>query len=120
MAIINATVSTFDNLVLNSDTPVVVDFWAPWCAPCRAMGPALDRLSEEFDERVTVVKVNIDQEQPLAQAFNVRGVPTLIAMAGSEVADAMVGYKGPKALEKFFKRLAKKHPVASSQTSGTL
>ena len=111
---------SFDADVLKSSTPVMVDFWAEWCGPCKQIAPALEELANEMRDRLTVVKVNIDQEQPLAQAFNVRGVPTLIAMAGSEVADAMVGYKGPKALEKFFKRLAKKHPVASSQTSGTL
>ncbi len=77
--------------VLESDVPVVVDFWAPWCAPCRAVGPVLDELSEEFAGRAKIVKVNTDDEQELARAYGIVSIPTLYFFRDGELDRTLVG-----------------------------
>ena len=99
------TSANFEQEVENSDLPIVVDLWAPWCGPCRAAGPVLDKLAEEFDGRVKVMKVNVDEEQELAQAFNVSSIPMFIALRGSDVQDVAVGFSGEAGLRKLFEKL---------------
>jgi thioredoxin 1 len=77
MATVAVSDTTFDAEVKNSDIPVVVDFWAEWCGPCKQIGPALEELSEEFDGKVKVVKVDVDQNPNTAAAMGVRGIPAL-------------------------------------------
>jgi len=77
--------------VIKSTTPVLVDFWAPWCGPCRAMGPVLDQLSQEYAGRVKVVKVNIDENQDLANEYNVMSIPLLLLFDGGEPRVEMLG-----------------------------
>ncbi|HZK33740.1 MAG TPA: thioredoxin [Bacillota bacterium] len=77
MSALNVTIENFDNEVIKSDLPVLVDFWAPWCGPCRMLGPVVDQLSEEVKGDAKVVKVNIDEQTELAASFKVTSIPTL-------------------------------------------
>jgi thioredoxin 2 len=81
----------FEAVAEKSPVPVVVDFWAPWCAPCRTVSPALERLAEELAGRLKVVKVNTDSEQELAYRFAIRGLPTLVLIEGGRERDRVTG-----------------------------
>lgn len=75
--------TNFDELVLQSEVPVLVDFWAPWCGPCRMLGPVIDKLSEDNqDKGVKIVKINVDENQEIAVKYGVRGIPCIIALKG--------------------------------------
>ncbi len=91
MAIVNSSDTSFENDVLNSELPVLVDFWAEWCGPCRAIGPKIEEISNELDGKVKVVKVNIDENPETPGKFNVRGIPTLIIFKGGQEVDQIVG-----------------------------
>lgn len=86
---VNAT--NFDAEVLQSGTPVLVDFWAPWCGPCKALAPTLDAVSQELAGKVKVVKVNVDENQQLAVRYQVQSIPTLIIFKGGQQVDRIVG-----------------------------
>ena len=88
---ITATDETFDSEVIKSDQPVLVDFWAPWCGPCRVLGPVVEELADEFEGRAKVVKVNVDDSPQVAQRFGIRSIPTLLFFQGGEVVDTKVG-----------------------------
>lgn len=83
--------SNFENEVIGSQVPVVVDFWAEWCGPCRMIGPALEELSSEYDGRVKIVKVNVDENPDLAARFGVRSIPMLAMFKQGSVVDVKVG-----------------------------
>ncbi|MBN1966248.1 MAG: thioredoxin [Anaerolineae bacterium] len=85
------TDATFQQEVLESDVPVVVDFWAAWCGPCRMIGPVLEKLAGELDGRVKIAKVDVDQYQHYAQHYGVQGIPTLLFVRGGQVVDRVVG-----------------------------
>ena len=88
---IQITDAQFAEEVLNSDVPVVVDFWAPWCGPCKMIAPILEDVAEEFAGKVKVVKLNVDENTETAPKFNVRGIPTLLVVKGGEVVGTKVG-----------------------------
>ena len=78
MSTIHVTEAEFDEVVLGSELPVLVDFWAPWCNPCKMLGPVIDEIADEVDGKALVCKVNIDEEQNLAQEYRVMSIPTLL------------------------------------------
>jgi thioredoxin 1 len=83
--------NNFEAMVLKNDKPVLVDFWAPWCGPCRAIGPILEELAGEYSERVNVVKVNVDDNPKTAGQYGVRSIPTLLMIKDGKVKDTSVG-----------------------------
>ncbi len=92
----SVTDDTFDEEVLKSDIPVVVDFWAEWCGPCRQIAPALEEIAEELDGRVKIVKVNVDENMKTAQDLHIRGIPALFMFKGGQVVSNKTG-AAPKA-----------------------
>jgi thioredoxin 1 len=85
------TETTFDTEVLQSETPVIVDFWAEWCGPCHAVSPVLDKIAEERAGEVKLVKVNIDEERGLADKYGIASIPTMILFKDGEPSASMVG-----------------------------
>jgi thioredoxin 1 len=85
------TDQSFEAEVLNSDTPVVVDFWAEWCGPCKMIGPSLEELAKEYGSRVKIAKINIDENPHSPSKFGVRSIPTLMVFKGGKVASTKVG-----------------------------
>ena len=88
---ISVNTHDFEQVVLKSNIPVIVDFWAPWCAPCRIIAPLLEQIAEEYADRVKVVKLNTDENPEIAAQYNIRGIPTLLIFRDGEVVDQLVG-----------------------------
>lgn len=91
MPTVKVSDSSFKTDVIESEKPVLVDFWAPWCGPCKQIGPALEDLSDEMGDKLTVAKVNIDDEPETPTKFHVRGIPTLMIFKGGQVIATKVG-----------------------------
>jgi thioredoxin 1 len=83
--------SNFDSTVSGGSTPVVVDFWAPWCGPCKAIAPILEELAEELGDAVKICKVNVDNNSEIASKYEIRAIPTILIFKDGEVADTVVG-----------------------------
>jgi thioredoxin 1 len=97
---INVTEATFEQEVLQSDKPVIVDFWAEWCGPCHAVAPVLDKIVEERPDEVKLVKINIDEEHGLSMRYGVMSIPTMILFRDGEPAAAAVGAQPKSMLER--------------------
>ena len=96
MAELKITRENFENEVMKSNIPVLIDFWAPWCGPCRLMGPIIEQLAEEYEGKAKVGKVNVDEEGELSQAFGVMSIPTIVLVKDGKVVRQAVGAR-PKA-----------------------
>jgi thioredoxin 1 len=103
--IVTLTQQNFEQEVLKSSKPVLVDFWAEWCGPCKMLGPILDELAQEYDGKVGIGKVNIDEHQGLATQFGIRSIPTLLLFVKGQVADQIVGLRSKKDLKASFERV---------------
>ncbi|MGH9396239.1 MAG: thioredoxin [Terriglobia bacterium] len=88
---IEFTDQNFEEQVLKSPKPVLVDFWAPWCAPCRMMGPTVEAVASDYADRAIVGKLNVDDNQAIAGKYNIRGIPSLLLFKGGEVQEQVVG-----------------------------
>ncbi len=102
---IELTKENFAAEVLQGSTPIVVDFWAEWCGPCKALGPLLQELATEYEGRVRVGKVNIDEHQTLASQYGIQSIPTLLFFAKGQVTEQVVGLRSKKDLKTKFDRL---------------
>ena len=100
-SIIHVTDSSFEDDVLSSDKPVIVDYWAEWCGPCKMIAPLLDELANEYEGKITVAKINIDENQETPQKYAVRGIPTLMIFKNGEVAGTKVGAMSKSQLSAF-------------------
>ena len=105
-ATIEINEANFESEVLQSNQPVVVDFWAEWCGPCKMLAPVLDEIAVEQTGRVKVAKVNVDSNPALATRFGIQSIPTLLYFAGGEVKDKMVGVTGKRAIISKLEKLA--------------
>ena len=94
----------FEEEVLKSDRPVLVDFWAEWCAPCRMMAPAVDAVAREYAERAKVGKVNVDENQSVASRYNIRGIPTLLLFNKGQVQEQIKGATSKDAIVKMLEK----------------
>ena len=97
---LDVTTETFAAEVLDSEKPVLVDFWAEWCGPCHAVSPVLDRIAEERSDELKLVKVNIDQQVDLAQRYGVASIPTMILFKGGEPSASVIGAQPKGAIER--------------------
>lgn len=104
--IVTATEANFNDEVLKSTTPVLVDFWAEWCGPCKMLGPLLDELATEYNGKVKIAKVNIDDHQNLAAQYRVTAIPTLLVFKNGQVMEQMVGAKTKRDLKASLDRVA--------------
>ena len=93
MAEIIITKENFEKEVLKSDIPVLVDFWATWCGPCRMLAPIIEEIAEDYDGKVKVGKINVDEEQELAVKFGIASIPTVLLFKDGEITDKSIGYK---------------------------
>jgi len=103
-AVVHVSDSGFEAEVLKADKPVLVDFWAPWCGPCRAIAPAVEALAGEYQDRLKVAKVNIDDNGKTAQSYGVMSIPTLVLFKDGKVLDTVVGLVPKERLEAFVKK----------------
>lgn len=102
--VITLTKDNFEQEVLKSDKPVLVDFWAQWCGPCRAVAPVMDELAEEFNGRAKIGKINVDEQGELAAKFRIMSIPTVMLFKGGEVVEKVIGARSK---EEFSKMLEK-------------
>ena len=89
--VIQTTDQDFESTVVKCELPVLVDFWAPWCGPCKAIGPMLEEIADEYDGKARIVKINVDEQRAVAGSMGVRSIPTLALFIAGEVKDVFVG-----------------------------
>jgi thioredoxin 1 len=92
--------SSFDETVIKSETPVLVDFWAPWCGPCKAVAPILEELANDYNEKVVIAKLNVDEAPQNASKYGISAIPTLLIFKNGEPVHSIVGYKPKPELKK--------------------
>jgi thioredoxin 1 len=96
--------ATFDTEVLKSDTPVLVDFWAVWCGPCKAIAPTVEELAKQYKGKVKVAKMDVDEHQQVPQRFGIRSIPTLLVFKGGRVVDTIIGAVSKAKIEESLKK----------------
>ena len=99
MSVLHLTKETFAQEVLNTSLPLLIDFWAPWCGPCRMVSPMIDQIAQELKDSAKVCKINIDEEPELASAFGVMSIPTLLVIQEGKVVDQSVGLKAKEQIK---------------------
>ena len=105
LAVVEVTDSTFDQEVLQSSQPVLVDFWAAWCGPCRALAPFIDEIATEYSGKVKVMKLDVDSNGGTAMRYGIRGIPALLIFKDGKVADQIVGYVPKETIERSITRV---------------
>jgi thioredoxin len=101
---VNLTDASFDTEVYESDKPVLIDFWAPWCAPCRMVAPVIDALAGEYGGKAKIAKVNVDENPGISRRFNIRSIPTLMIFKDGKLVETAVGAHPKPALEQLLDR----------------
>jgi len=104
--IVTVTEASFDQEVLNAPSPVLVDFWAEWCGPCKMIAPILDELADEYDGKVKIAKVNVDDNQGLAVKYGITAIPSLLFFKDGQVVDQVRGLRSKRDLKESFDRVA--------------
>lgn len=102
--VLTVSEDSFDSDVMKSEVPVLVDFWAPWCGPCRMVAPVLDQIADEMDGKVRIAKLNVDENQGIAFKYQVSSIPTFILFKGGQMADRTMGALPKSAFESFITR----------------
>jgi thioredoxin 1 len=105
LGVLEVTDATFDQEVLHSEQPVLVDFWAVWCGPCKAIAPIVDGVATTYAGKLKVIKVNVDENSATPSRYGIRGIPALLFFKGGKVADQVVGYVPQDVIEEKVKRL---------------
>jgi len=103
-ALVHVGDGNFDEKILKADKPVLVDFWAPWCGPCKAIGPTVEALAEQYRDQLKVAKVNIDDNPKTAQTYGVMSIPTLILFKEGKILDTLIGLVPKERLEAFIRK----------------
>ena len=103
-AILEVTDQNFDQEVLKSDQPVIIDFWAAWCGPCKALAPVVDEIAKQYQGKIKVGKMDVDEHQQVPQQFGIRSIPTLLLFKGGRVVDTIVGAVPKSKLEDSLKK----------------
>jgi thioredoxin 1 len=103
--ILEVTDANFDQEVLKSEQPVLIDFWAAWCGPCRALAPVVDEIAKSYQGKVKVAKMDVDRNAATPQRYGVRGIPTLLVFKGGQVQEQIVGYVPKETIERALEKL---------------
>ncbi|MBW2143570.1 MAG: thioredoxin [Deltaproteobacteria bacterium] len=103
--LLQVTDDSFDDEIINSDMPVMVDFWAEWCGPCKMVGPVVEELAQEYEGKIKIVKMDVDKNRQTPVRFGIRNIPTLIMFKGGEVVQTIVGAQTKNQLDEELKKL---------------
>lgn len=106
--VLTLTVDNFDSEVLNSDKPVLVDFWAAWCGPCRMVSPIIEELASDYAGKIKVGKVNVDEQRPIAERFRIMSIPTIYLFKDGQPVDRIIGARPKSDFERFVQQVLEK------------